>query len=51
MITIYKSITIYETVNYFNKSCSHFEFYTLQILSRKAERIVCVEASFWLEHK
>ena len=47
MITIYKSLTINKTVNYFKKSCSYFEFCTLRIFSRKAEPIVCVEASFW----
>ena len=51
MITIYKSITINKTVNYFYKSCSYFEFCNLRTLSRKAEPIVCVEANFWLEHK
>ena len=51
MITIYKSITINKTVNYFYKSRSYFEFCNLRTLSRKAEPIVCVEANFWLEHK
>ena len=51
MITIYKSITINKTVNYFYKSCSYFEFCNLRTLPRKAEPIVCVEANFWLEHK
>ena len=52
MITIYKSITINKTVNCFLTNHVHILSFKLnELFFSKAEPIVCVEASFWLEHK